>query len=76
MTTIATSMINGIEELIEKQAHWIVPVFVNVQHLHGDRIPISDNDECMIAEPAINFINGKGFQVRYSEMPRNRRGRG
>ena len=30
--------------------------------------PFPNVDECMIAEPAINFIHGKGFEVRFSEI--------
>ena len=30
--------------------------------------PFPNVDECMIAEPAINFLHGKGFNVRFSEI--------
>ena len=30
--------------------------------------PYPNTDEAMIAEPAINFVHGQGFQVRFSEI--------
>jgi len=36
--------------------------------LSATSYPFPDVDECMIAEPAINFIHAKGFGVRFSEI--------
>lgn len=61
-----TMVKNNVQEL------WIVLsilfVFLLLNICTATAYPFPDGDECMIAEPAINFIHGNGFQVRFSEI--------
>jgi hypothetical protein len=56
----------------QRREYWFVAVFLGLFLLFNictaTAYPFPDIDECMIAEPAINFIHGKGFGVRFSEI--------
>jgi hypothetical protein len=43
-------------------------VFLLFNILTATSYPIPNVDEAMIAEPAINFLHGQGFHVRFSEI--------
>jgi hypothetical protein len=75
--------INGMKVLIgldrsggfgsdSRREYWIAVVLASLFFLFNvwtaTAYPFPNGDECMIAEPAVNFIYGKGFHVRFSEI--------
>lgn len=56
----------------DRREFWLVAVFLGLFFAFNictsTAYPFPNVDECMIAEPAINFVHGKGFEVRYSEI--------
>jgi hypothetical protein len=49
-------------------AYLFIIAFLLFNVLTATSYPYPNTDEAMIAEPAINFVHGLGFQVRFSEI--------
>ncbi len=58
--------------LDDRREFWLVAFFLGLFLVFNictsTAYPFPNVDECMIAEPAINFVHGKGFDVRFSEI--------